>query len=714
MIKKMIRNRHGLRLTTLIQINPRARGLVFVMHGLGGNMQSPLIKELTSVFYTIGYTVVCFDTRNTIGGESGGELADATVTGYLHDLEDVIQWSQGQLWHQRKVVLVGASIGGLCVGEYAADHPESIERLLLIAPIVSGRMSTISLRKRGLLQLWKQRGWREMKSSTRPGESHRLNWSHMVDRMKYDLLKKAHTLKMPTLLIVGDKDATTPKSHVALLFKALPKLKQMEVIPGAPHIFHNPDHLKSVSSIIKTWIGPDLRLTSKRVTVMGLGLHGGGIAAARWAQSQGARVTVTDLRSRHVLAESIKQLSKKNITYVLGRHRMVDATQTDLVIQNPGVPNYSPYILAARRAQVPVENELSIFYQLSKSPIIGVTGTKGKSTVTQLIYEILKRAKKHPLIGGNIRISPFDLIAKTNPNKPAVLEMSSFQLEDSAHAKRSPHIAVVTNLLHDHLNRHKSMARYHEAKMNIFRFQNSADWTILNYDQPITRRWGRLVPGRRMWFSTHPITQENAVFIRRNMIYARIDGALRVIMPISSVGLRGMHNRSNILAAIAVAMVYDIGLTAIRAVVKQFTGLPGRMQVIRQWKGITFINDTTATIPDAALASLASIRSKVVLIAGGADKQLKFEKFAEAIARQCAWCILLAGTATDVITRILRRNDFRNYSVVHSMSDALKQAILKSEFHLPVMLSPGAASFGLFLNEFDRGEQFEQLVKQLP
>ncbi|MBI5038078.1 MAG: UDP-N-acetylmuramoyl-L-alanine--D-glutamate ligase [Candidatus Kerfeldbacteria bacterium] len=709
MVKKIIRNRHGLRLVTLIQINPRARGLVFVMHGLGGFKEQKHIELVAKTFYERNFTVVRFDTTNSVG-ESGGAYENATVTNYYQDLEDVIKWARTQPWFQQPFWLTGHSLGGICSILYAQRYPEQVASLIPISPVVSGKLSISRVEKKREYVQWERTGWLIKYSKSKPGLIKRLKWSHMEDRLRYDVLPQAKRLIMPTLLIVGEKDDSTPAEHVFKLYQRLTCQKKFVLIPDAPHTFREKKQLTLIKDIIYKWIGPDLRLKGKRVTVMGLGLHGGGIAAARWAHKRGAHVIVTDLRSRKILAASIKRLPKKNITYVLGKHQMRDFTHTDLVIQNPGVPNYSPYIKAAHQAQVPVENELSIFYRLSKSPIIGVTGTKGKSTVTQLIYEILKHAKKRPLLGGNIRISPFDLLSKTISSRTAVLELSSFQLEDSAQARHSPPIAVVTNILHDHLNRHKTVIGYHNAKKNIFRFQSQDDWTILNYDDPTTRMWGREVPGKRMWFSRKSINEQHAVFVHKRAIFVRINGVLSEVMRLSDCGLRGAHNVSNILAAIAAARISGVSHTIIRKAVIAFHGLSGRMEVIREIQGVAYINDTTATIPDAAIATLKSINSKVVLIAGGADKRLDFNEFVKTIRQHAVWCILLSGSASDKINQLLRKKKYYQCTTVHSMQAAIQVAQEKSVGRYPVVLSPGAASFGMFQNEFDRGDQFSKFV----
>jgi len=207
---------------------------------------------------------------------------------------------------------------------------------------------------------------------------------------------------------------------------------------------------------------------NKKVVIMGLGLHGGGVGVAKFFCKQGADVLVTDLKTRKQLKESVDKLKGLSIEFVLGKHRQEDFINTDLVIKNPGVPRDSFYLKIARKHKIPIKTDIGIFFDLCKVPIIGITGTKGKSTVATLVYLFLKTKYPNVILAGNIGISPLEIFSKINKKSKVVLELSSFELED---LKKSPQVAVITNLFPDHLNRYKNFKSYIKAKESIFKYQ---------------------------------------------------------------------------------------------------------------------------------------------------------------------------------------------------------------------------------------------------
>lgn len=231
------------------------RGLVFIMHGLGGNKEQPHIQTFAKAFARYGFTVVRFDTTNTFG-ESEGRYEDATITSYYEDLEDVIGWARGQEWFEEPFALAGHSLGGISIALYAERHPERISLLAPISPVVSGILGIEYKEKHDpdRLAQWRETGWKEEESVSTPGLIKRLPWSHMEDRLTYDLLPDAHKLAMPVLLIVGDKDDSTPPEHIELLYEALPGPKQLHIISNAPHTFRTPEDLAEVEETLNSWI----------------------------------------------------------------------------------------------------------------------------------------------------------------------------------------------------------------------------------------------------------------------------------------------------------------------------------------------------------------------------------------------------------------------------------------------------------------------------
>jgi UDP-N-acetylmuramoylalanine--D-glutamate ligase len=456
-------------------------------------------------------------------------------------------------------------------------------------------------------------------------------------------------------------------------------------------------------------------LKNKRVTVMGLGLHGGGLAVVKWLLQKKVHVLITDLRRRSVLLPSIKKINSSKVQYVLGKHRVRDFIKTDMIIKNPGVPRDSKFLRSAMKNNIPIETDMSIFFRLCHVPLIGITGTKGKSTTTTLIYEIFKKAKQSPLMGGNIRISPFRLLPLIQKKTPVILELSSWQLEDMKHIQISPHISVITNILPDHLNRYKNINEYTQSKKLIFKWQKSDDFIVLNRLNPGTRQLGTQTISQRYWYATKYFKEENGTYIKNNKIYFRRNGEIEYICNVSDIRLPGPHNINNALAAITVAKISHLSNYSIKQTLNTFKGVPDRLELFREYRTRRFVNDTTATAPDAAIAALQSFsrNSSIILLAGGYDKKLTYQTFARTIKNKAAFLILFKGSATIKLIRELKTIKFSKYMVVSSMQEAVTEAYAASRENSIILLSPGAASFGIFLNEFDRGRQFKKEVSKL-
>ncbi len=449
---------------------------------------------------------------------------------------------------------------------------------------------------------------------------------------------------------------------------------------------------------------------------MGLGRHGGGVAVTRWLVRHGARVTVTDRKARPALAPSVAELAGLPIEWVLGLHRREDFIKTDLIVQNPGVPSDSPYLAEARRHRVRIENEAGLFFDLCPAPIIGITGSKGKSTTSTLIYRMLANANRPAVLAGNIRDTVmFEILDRVKERHTVVLELSSWHLEGLAPHRTSPHVAVITNVAPDHLNRYPNFLAYVKAKEHIVRFQSRRDWGIFNYDNVVARRVGGRTPGRRVWFSTRPLPDENAVYVADGAILARLSGRQHRVASVADVTLPGAHNLENVLAAVAVGIVVGVPAVSMRSTIKQFEGIRDRLETVRRVAGATYINDTTATNPQAVEAALDTFPAgRIVLIAGGVDKKLDYRVLAARIAARTRALVLLPGSASELLARALKQCTFTGpvYDA-KSMAGAVRRAASLARPGDVVLLSPGGSSFNLFVNEFDRGEQFRAAVKRI-
>ncbi len=450
-----------------------------------------------------------------------------------------------------------------------------------------------------------------------------------------------------------------------------------------------------------------------KILVLGLGLHGGGLHLSNWLIKQGARVTISDLKSLKELKPSLKKLVKSTkVKLVLGSHPRYLLRDCDLLIQNPAVPKTAPIIKAAKRLGITIENEASLFVKICPSRfMVGVTGSKGKSTTVNLLGQIFKASWPYSFAAGNIRDTVlFEILKKIKPVSRLVLELSSWQLEVmDLHSQRLP-ISVVTNILPDHLNRYKSLADYAKAKGSIVRWQTTKDRAVFNYDNDRTRRLAKLTKAKVYWFSTRSLVSRGC-YIDRGWLIWRDKKNTRLIK-VSDLKLTGDHNLSNILAATTAACLIGAPFNKIKKVLKNYSGLHDRLELVASYKERKFYNDTAATAPVATVAGLKVFSGQpLALIVGGQDKNLSYVDLARQILLSQAVVVMLPGTATDKLIKELPVD----YS--YMLADSMEQAVSLADQLLigpgVVLLSPGAASFGLFKHEFDRGRQFKLAVKKL-
>jgi len=456
----------------------------------------------------------------------------------------------------------------------------------------------------------------------------------------------------------------------------------------------------------------------KKITVLGLGLHGGGVGIVKFLSAHGARIIATDLKTKEQLASSLEKLKGiKNVEYVLGQHRNEDFVKTDMVIKNPSVPWDSPHVKLALQNKIPVEMDSSIFFKLCKNPIIGITGTKGKTTISALIFEILKLAGKNPVKVGSGQISVLDKLDILKKDSVVVFELSSWRLSALKKEKASPHIAVIANFLRDHQNYYKTMEEYLTDKRNIFLFQKPKDWLIINDDDEKLKELYPEVKSQILKFSMFPHKDGSSVFVENEAVYINDGIDIKKVIDIKEIKIPGKHNIRNVMAAIGATFAFGVKIEDIKKAIMNFSGVAHRLELVRDFKGVKYYNDTTATIPDAAIMSLGCFGNPVVLIAGGKDKKLEFSSFGKEIVGKAKKVILFKGSATDKILPEIKKNDSKNkfgeIPIVDSMEKAVELASQISQEGDIVLLSPGAASFGLFLNEFDRGDKFREAVKNL-
>lgn len=430
------------------------------------------------------------------------------------------------------------------------------------------------------------------------------------------------------------------------------------------------------------------QVSNKRVTVAGLGHFGGQVAAARWLVEQGARVLVTDRAPAETLAESLKRLEGLPIDFQLGGHRTEDFTQADLIVASPAISPASEFLAAGRAAGVPITTEIRLFIERCPATILGITGTKGKSTTTALLGEML-RTRFTTWIGGNIGGSLLADLAKIDKTHLVVLELSSYMLEHLGAMRWSPHVSVITMLAQDHIAWHGSQSAYIDAKANILRFQHPDDVAVLNEQNPESMALTALAPGRVVVFGL-----EN----RRAF-------ALR---------LRGGHNQLNAQAAYAAADVMGISWDEAQRAVGNYPGLPHRLQLIHEADGVEFYNDSIATIPESAVAALESFPPKrVIQIVGGFDHHLPNTAMCNALVER-AKAVLCIGQTGNQIADLVSAAPHATASVVYRCGDLPTAVRMARQIATPgdiVLLSTGYKSFDQYTNFEQRGEAFVALAR---
>lgn len=453
---------------------------------------------------------------------------------------------------------------------------------------------------------------------------------------------------------------------------------------------------------------------------MGLGVLGGGLATAKWLVQQGAKVTVTDLRSRQELVNSIKSLGSagKKINFVLEKHQLADFQKNEVIVVNPAVRRESEFLKAAKKAGRILTNDARIFFDSVENPIIAVTGTRGKTTTTNWIAHLLKG--KYPKVvaaGNSSDIALLDLVSRLSDKKtPVVVELSSWQLEFLNDSKRGPDIAVITNIYPDHLNRYKNVRDYASAKANIFKNQKASQFLILNKDNDWTKFFLVKKPRAGIcFFSAH---DKKIISDKKNIL--PVDFLNKFVLE------KGEHNVANLLAASAAARLFGLNWPEIKKRIKNLPAISYRQETILNRKNLTVINDSAGTSPDAVIAAIDRFRKqgRVFLVTGGTDKNLIFGDLARKIKENIkpSDLFLLNGSATKKLLKELEKlRYFKNQPIrlFEDLGNLLKTANLY--FGQPnlakekrfLVFSPGAASFEKFKNEFDRGDKFNLLVKKI-
>jgi UDP-N-acetylmuramoylalanine--D-glutamate ligase len=434
-----------------------------------------------------------------------------------------------------------------------------------------------------------------------------------------------------------------------------------------------------------------------------IGLAREGLDLSRFLATHGGSVVVTDRKSPDELDDAVAQLQDVQVTYRLGGHSTEDLDGVDVVYASPGVPPEHPILEEARRRGIQLSSLVELFFALCPVPILGITGSAGKSTTTSLIGDIFAAADRDVFVGGNIGRPLLGKLEHMSPASWVVMELSSFQLEP---LQVSPHIAVVTNVTPNHLDRHPSMEAYWAAKGQILAHQGPTDWAILNADDAWTLRYQPR--GMALRFSLAGMVEGAYLADHQLMLLGE------PLLATKDVPLRGRHNLANVLAAAAAAHAAGIDREAMQVAIKAFKGVPHRLQTVGERNGVAFVDDSIATAPERSIAALQAYEEPLVLIAGGRDKHLPMREWASLITRRVKHVVLL-GEMSDLVANAIREAD-PNYTALsraETMKEAVHQAAQVASGGDIVLLSPGGTSYDMYTDFQARGDDFARAVQEL-
>lgn len=450
----------------------------------------------------------------------------------------------------------------------------------------------------------------------------------------------------------------------------------------------------------------------QQVTILGLGVFGGGAGAARYFCERGSRVIVTDQRDAGALRESLDALRGLDISYRFGEHTEADFAGSDMVVVNPAVAPGAPALAMARSCGARLDTGINLLLCLSPAPIVGVTGTHGKSTTVALLGEMLRATGRKTWVGGNLGGSMLPSVDEMRPDDVVVAEISSFQAQRLAWVNKGPRLAVVLNLAENHLDRHADMEEYAAAKRELLAYQTSDDEAVLNGDDAVISGWANAGSAKKFFVKTSASGSCGA-HVEGQMAHLR-RGSERVTFSTAGLRVPGAHNATNAAFAGMAAWLMGADKSAIEAGIASFRGLPERLEFVREKGGVRFYNDSIATTPAAAIAGLNAFEQPVVLIAGGSSKRHSFDSLGEAVARRCKAVMLVGETARDISVAIGAEGAAAPpVHIMKSFDTAVTHAARAALAGEIVLLSPACASFDMFRNYRERGRMFVDIVNSL-
>jgi UDP-N-acetylmuramoylalanine--D-glutamate ligase len=454
---------------------------------------------------------------------------------------------------------------------------------------------------------------------------------------------------------------------------------------------------------------------NKRVIIMGAARQG--TSLARYLVEAGAQVVLTDTRSSELLSDVRRSLADLSIEWILGEHPTNLLDKADLVCPSGGVPLTIPFIQEAIKRSIPLSNDSQIFIEAAKAKVIGITGSAGKTTTTTLVGLMAERACKlspnwgKSFVGGNIGNPLLNEIKEIDENDLVVMELSSFQLEIMTAA---PQIAAVLNITPNHLDRHKTMEAYTNAKLNILKHQDKNGIAVLQREDIDNFNIANKQTPHLVSFESSELEKDQiGSFVRDRQIWLRDPNNEYPVLPISDISLKGQHNILNVLAAVAISSATELPIGAMQAGVIGFTGVEHRLELVRDWGGAAWYNDSIATAPERTIAAIHSFDEPIILLLGGRDKDLPWQALSKITAESVSK-IVVFGEASQIIKENLEKfAGNKNIYTGQNLEDAVRLAAENVEAGDVVLLSPGGTSFDEFVDFAERGQKFKELVNKL-
>ncbi len=445
-------------------------------------------------------------------------------------------------------------------------------------------------------------------------------------------------------------------------------------------------------------------LSNSRVLVLGLGITG--LSTVKALHKLDAQIIVSDSKKEEDLREFFQKIDDIYVEKYLVTED-IPLEDIDLIIKSPGIPPSNPIIHEAKKRNIEVITDIELAYRISPTDnIIAITGTNGKTTTTALVGEIFKKAKYKTYLAGNIGVGILADMINAEKEDVFVIEASSFQLEDTVHFK--PKVSLITNITPDHLDWHRSLDNYVEAKKKVFKNQDDNDYTVLNYEDRTLRQIANEIDSNIIWFSANQVldrgvyVEEDNIIIKDEMIYVKV-------MPCKDLKILGRHNLENALASVGIAYAMGVDLTYIREALKEFLGVEHRIEYVKEIGGISFYNDSKGTNPDSTIKAIEALNGPIILIAGGYDKGTEFHELIKSFNGKVKELILLGETKEKIKETALELN-FNNIHLVENMKEAVNLSYKLGEENDNVLLSPACASWDMYKSFEERGKDFKNSV----